>query len=142
MAAAQLDFAAMGKQLLAEDALKFTNVQREEFNSLLQRLVRKISFSKGHALFKYLDAVLYAPATLSGTQTHCKSTIVVHRELKKEEIGIEWILQKTGATYQVIDMVAGGESTTGAIRQEQIQPLLQQGGPAAVLEAMRKKLEQ
>ena len=142
LAAQQLDFVAMGSALLGDAAQKLSVPQREEFQRLLTALLRKMSFPKGRELFKYLDAVVYSPATLQDAQMHCKSTIVVHRDMKKQELVIEWVVHKQGNVLQVVDMMTGGQSTLAAMRNEQVMPLMAQGGVDALLKAMQAKLEQ
>ncbi len=141
LAARHLGLSKMAQTLLGEQASTLSPAQRQEFEKLFDQLVRKICFAAGRDLFAYLDAVLYAPAQAQGTQILCRSTVVVHRDLKKQEIPIEWTLEARGSDYLVVDMKTGGESTLAAIRQDQILPLLQEGGPEALLAAMRKKLQ-
>jgi ABC-type transporter MlaC component len=130
----------MAQALLGDSAAQMTAEQRQQFTAGLATLLQRLSFPKGRDLFKYLDAVLYDPATAQGDQVHCRSTVVVHRDLKKQEIPIEWVLVKRAGQYKVLDIVTAGESTTAAIRQDQILPLLKQGGVDALLAAVREKI--
>src|SRR5687768_2742710 len=86
LAAKQLDFGAMSKGLMAEDWQKLSAAEQAEFQKHLETLVRNLSFPKGKDMFQYLDAMLYDPARLEGDKAKVKSTIVVHRDLKKTEI--------------------------------------------------------
>jgi ABC-type transporter MlaC component len=130
----------MAQSLLGDTAAQMTPEQRQQFTAGLATLLQRLSFPKGRDLFKYLDAVLYDPATPQGDQVHCKSTVVVHRDLKKQEIPIEWVLVKRAGQYKIVDVVTTGESTMAAIRQDQILPLLKQGGVDALLAAVREKI--
>ena len=65
---------------------------------------------------------------------------VLHRDLKKSEIVIDWVIAKSGGQWKVYDTVMQGESTLAGIRDEQIKPLLKEGGVAAVKKAMNEKV--
>jgi hypothetical protein len=70
-----------------------------------------------------------------------KSLIVVHSKVKKDEIEIEYVLVKQDGKWLVHDTVnAQGESTLEGIRTEQVEPMLEDGGKEALLEALREKV--
>lgn len=140
LAAKQLAFAPMSKLLMDDAWATMKEPERQEFAANLEALIRGLSFTKGREMFQYLDAVLYDPVKVQGDKAHCKSTVVIHRDLKKTEIPIEWVLVKDGGQWKVVDTVSLGESTTQGIREEQIKPLVKEGGVAGVLAAMRKKM--
>jgi len=140
IAAKQLAFQPMAKALMAESWTTMSETERKEFVTNLEGLIRGISFTKGREMFQYLDGLLYDPVKVEKDRAQCKATIVVHRDLKKTEIPVVWVLAKEAGNWKVIDTVSLGESTTAAIRSEQIQPLMREGGVPAVLAAMRKKL--
>ena len=139
-AAKQLAFTAMGKELLADDWSNLTPAEQSEVGHGLETVIRAASFAKGRDMFKYLDALLFEPARVSGDRAQVKSTIVVHRELKKTEVIIDWVLIKDGGSWKVLDTVMLGESTLKGLRDDQVVPLLKQGGTAAVLKALRDKV--
>jgi phospholipid transport system substrate-binding protein len=139
VAAKQLSFEAMAKGLLQDTWAGLSEADRKEFLTHLETLIRRMSFTKGRDMFQYLDAVLYDPVKMQGDAAHCKSTVVVHRELKKTEIPIEWVLVREGGAWKVADTVTLGESTTEGIRQDQVLPLLKEGGVPALMDALRKK---
>ncbi len=140
LAAKQVDFAAMSKGLMAEDWSKLSAAEQAEFTKHLEALVRGLSFPKGKDMFQYLDAMLYDAARMDGETAKVKSTIVVHRDVKKTEIIIDWVLVKTGGQWKVLDTVMVGESTLTGLREQQVKPLIQKGGTAAVMQAMRDKV--
>jgi ABC-type transporter MlaC component len=139
LAIKQLDIQAMADALLVGAPTPLTPAQRQTFAANFDQLLRQISFAKGRELFKYLDAVLYGPPQAHGDRVHCRCTVVVHRELKKQEILIEWVLMERAGKFVVVDMISGGESTLEAIRTDQVLPLLKEGGAEALLAAMRKQ---
>jgi phospholipid transport system substrate-binding protein len=140
MAARQVAFGGMGQALLTEEWQKLSAAEQAEIARGLETCIRALSFSKGREMFKYLDALLFEPARLDGNTAKVKSTIVVHRELKKAEIIIDWVLTKDAGSWKVLDIVMMGESTLAGLRDEQVKPLLTKGGKAAVLQALRDKV--
>jgi len=139
-AAQKVAFGAMAQGLLTDDWGKFSPAEQAELSRGLETIVRTLSFKKGREMFQYLDALLFEPARVEGNKAKTKSTIVVHRDLKKAEIIIDWVLVKEGDNWKVLDTVMLGESTLASLRDEQVKPLLKQGGPAAVMKALRDKV--
>lgn len=140
LAAKQIAFGAMSKGLLTDTWAKMTPAQQAEFQKSLEGLVRGLSFPKGKDMFQYLDAMLYDAARVEGDQAKVRSTVVVHRDYKKTEIIIDWVLVQEGGAWKVLDTVMLGESTLAGLRDEQVKPLVKEGGVDAVLKAMRDKL--
>ncbi len=140
LAARQLAFGAMARGLLADDWAKLSPAEQTEVAKGLETVIRAISFAKGRDMFKYLDALLFEPSRVNGNEARAKSTIVVHRDLKKAEVIIDWVLVKDGAGWKVLDTVMLGESTMQSLRDDQVKPLLAKGGTAAVLKALRDKV--
>lgn len=140
LAAKQIAFGAMSKGLMAATWTKITPAQQAEFQKNLEGLIRGLSFPQGKDMFQYLDAMLYDSARVEGAEAKVKSTVVVHRDLKKTEIIIDWVLVQEGGAWKVVDTVMLGESTLTGLRDEQVQPLVKEGGIDTVLQAMRQKL--
>lgn len=138
LAAKQLDFEAMVGRLLGEHEV--SDAERKELVSGFESIIRKTSFVKGNEMFEHLDAVVYDKARVEDGATRCRSTVVVHRDYKKTELVIDWVLKKNGTAWQVYDIVMLGESTLEGIREDQVGPLIEEGGTKAVIGAMRSKL--
>src|SRR5689334_448492 len=111
LAAKQLAFGPMSKALMDDTWASMSEAERKEFTTDLEGLIRGISFAKGREMFQYLDAVLYDPVKMKGDQAECKSTVVIHRDLKKTEIPITWVLVQDGGAWKVVDTISLGEST-------------------------------
>ena len=139
-AAKQVAFGPMAGALLGDKWKDASEAERKELTAGIETLIRNLSFPRGREMFEHLDAILYDPAKIEGDTAKVKSTVVVHRNYKKTEIGIEWVLVKDGGAWKVVDTVMLGESTTTGIREEQVEPLLKEGGIPAVLTAMRDKI--
>lgn len=140
LAAKQITFSGMAKELLADSWAKASNAEQAEITKGLETIIRKVSFPKGRDMFQYLDAVLYDVARVEGDRVRCKSTVVVHRDYKKAEIVIDWVLVKDGTTYKVLDTAMLGESTLASIRDEQVKPILAEGGIPKIMETLRAKV--
>ena len=130
-----------GKLLVGDDWAKGTDAQRKEFVELFHLLFGKVAFPKIRKNFENLDTVLYDEPTLTGDKAAVSSTILINHPLKKQELKVKYQLIKNAAGWQVIDVAVLGDSMLKGIRDDQIIPLLQEGGWAKLLEAMRKKAE-
>jgi ABC-type transporter MlaC component len=140
LAAKQLDFAAMVNGLLGDHEV--SDAERKEMVAGFESIIRKTSFVKGNEMFEHLDAVLYDKTRQEDGATRCKSTVVIHRNYKKTELVIDWVLKKNGSAWKVYDIVMLGESTLEGIREDQVDPLLEEGGTEALMGAMRDKLKE
>lgn len=143
LAAKQLDIGEMVERLMADKWAQMSDEDKKVMVSGFDRILRSTSFKKGQELFKHLDAVLYdKPRDGENGDALCKSTVVIHRNYKKTEMIIDWVLKKDGNAFKIYDIIMLGESTLEAIREDQIEPLLEEGGTAAVLKAMRDKVKE
>jgi len=140
LAAKQLAFAEMTKRMLDIDASKFSDAEHKEFAQSVETIIRADSFSKSKDKFQYLDNVLYEAPRDKGTDVLCKSTIVIHHELKKTELVVDWVLIKDAGAYKIVDMIVLGDSTIAGVREDQVQPMLKEGGPAKVMAVLREKV--
>lgn len=142
VAAKHLNFDGMARLLLLTEYDKATPKDRAAFVSALGTLVTRTSFPKGREMFHYLDALLFESATQAGDKVQVGSVVVVHRNLKKVELPITWVLTRTDNLWQVVDIISMNESTAHGIREEEVLPLLQEGGLPKVLSAMQDRLAQ
>ena len=135
-----LDLDQMTRRLNAGHWAKMNAAQRAEFSKHLGTLLKKLSFVKARGLFKHIDAVLYDAPKLGAKQVSIRSTIVVHRAYKKKELVITWFMLKHKRGYRIVDVKTVGESTVAGLREEQIDPLVKEGGVALLLKKMRAKV--
>ena len=140
LATKQVGYDVMVEKLMDTSWKDTTDADKKELVSGMEKLIRGISFPAGRDIFKYLDNVLYDAPRMDGDAVKVKSTVVIHRDLKKSEIVIDWVIAKSGNQWKVYDTVMQGESTLAGIRDEQIKPLLKEGGVAAVKKAMNEKI--
>jgi len=128
-----------GRLLLGEEWAKGTDTQRAEFTRLFQSLFSKIAFPKVRANFKNLVSMTYGDAQVEGERAKLGSTIVIEHELKKQELKVEYTMLKDKGAWKVVDVAVLGDSMLKGIREEQIQPILAQGGWDNLLKLMREK---
>ena len=140
LATKQIGYDVMVEKLLDASWKDASDADKKEMISGMEKLIRGISFPAGRDIFKYLDNVLYDAPRVDGESVKVKSTVVIHRDLKKSEIVIDWVLAKSGGQWKVYDTVMQGESTLAGIRDEQIKPLIKEGGVPAVKKAMNDKV--
>jgi phospholipid transport system substrate-binding protein len=128
-----------GRLLLGEEWSKGTDAQRAEFIKLFQSLFSKIAFPKVRANFKNLVSMTYADPAVEGEQAKLGSTIVIEHELKKQELKVEYAMVKDKGAWKVLDVAVLGDSMLKGIREEQIKPIMQDGGWDNLLKLMREK---
>jgi phospholipid transport system substrate-binding protein len=131
-----------GRLLLGEEWEKATADQRKEFTALFHTLFAKIAFPKIRENFKHLGAVNYEAPKVEGNTATVASTLVIEHPLKKQEMKVRYAMVKEGAAWKVVDVSVLGDSMLGGIRDEQIKPLLAEGGFPLVLERMRAKAKE
>ncbi len=128
-----------GKLMVADSWAKGTPAQQKEFQDLFMTLFGKIAFPKIRKNFENLDTVLYEEPAVDGDKANIASTILINHPLKKQELKVKYQLVKQGGAWKVVDVAVLGDSMLIGIRDDQVQPLLKEGGWDALLKAMRDK---
>lgn len=128
--------------LLGEAWDKGTEAQRKEFIQLFHTLFAKIAFPKVRENFKNLAAINYDAPTVEGDTARVASTVVIEHPMKKQELKLKYTLMKDKAAWKVVDVAVLGDSMLTGIRDDQVQPLLKEGGWDALLGAMRAKAQE
>ena len=140
LASATLAHEDMAKDLLRDSWAKLSDAEKKEFVDGLALLFRRLSFPKAREIFEHLDAIVYEPPKVEGERARVKSTVVIHRDSKKEEISIEYVLIRRGEKWQIFDVVSEGEGTLEGIRTDQVEPLIEDGGTKLLMEKLRAKV--
>lgn len=140
VAAKQVAFRPMAEAIMDDAWKELDDAQKKEIVAGVETLIRRISFAKGREMFQHLDAILYNPIEVKGPKVNCRATVVVHRNYKKTEIVIDFVLVQDEGAWRIMDTVMAGESTTMGIHEDQVEPLLEKGGIPAVLKALREKI--
>ncbi|MDY7227525.1 ABC transporter substrate-binding protein [Hyalangium rubrum] len=125
--------------LLGDAWDKGTEAQRKEFVQLFHNLFAKIAFPKVRDNFKNLASITYEDPEVTGEEAKVASTIVIDHPMKKQELKLKYSLAKDKAGWKVVDVVVLGDSMLTGIRDDQVRPLLKDGGWDALLDAMRSK---
>jgi phospholipid transport system substrate-binding protein len=128
-----------GKLMVADSWARGTPAQRQEFQELFLTLFGKIAFPKIRKNFENLDTVLYEEPAIDGDKANIASTILINHPLKKQELKVKYQLVKQAGAWKVIDVAVLGDSMLIGIRDDQVQPILKEGGWDALLKAMREK---
>ena len=130
---------AQGQFLLGDDWKKGTDAQRKEFTQLFHSLFAKLAFPKVRENFKNLQSITYDAPALEGDKASVKSLVVINHPLKKQEMKLNYSVVKDGAGWKVLDVSVLGDSMLTGIRDDQVRPILKQGGWDNLLTLMRKK---
>ena len=128
-----------GKRLLGDDWGKASAAERQEFVKLFHALFSKVAFPKIRKNFENLDTVLYDEPKVEGAVAQMGSTILINHPMKKQELKVKYTLLKAGAAWQVVDVSILGDSMLKGIREDQIVPIMKQGGMPHLLKLMRDK---
>ena len=128
--------------LVGADWDKATEAQRKEFVQLFHNLFAKIAFPKVRENFKNLASITYEDPEVTGDEAKVASTVVIDHPMKKQELKLKYALAKDKAGWKVVDVTVLGDSMLTGIRDDQVIPLLQEGGWDALLEAMHKKAKE
>jgi phospholipid transport system substrate-binding protein len=139
LALKQLANEEQGRFLLGEDWDKGTDAQRKEFTKLFHSLFSKMAFPKVRENFKNLASITYEDPAVEGDKAKVKSTIVINHPMKKQEMKLHYSLTKEKADWKVVDVAVLGDSMLTGIRDDQVRPILKQGGWDHLLDLMRKK---
>jgi phospholipid transport system substrate-binding protein len=130
-----------GKLLLGDDWEKGTADQRKEFTQLFQTLFAKIAFPKVRKNFEHLDSITYEEPKMDGARAEVASTILLMHPLKKQELKLKYTLvNKDG--WRVVDVAVLGDSMLQGIRDDQIGPIMKEGGWPHLLDLMRQKAKE
>lgn len=139
LAIKQLANEEQGRFLLGEDWDKATDAQRKEFTQLFNKLFSKIAFPKVRENFKNLASITYDDPVLDGDKAKVNSTVIIEHPMKKQEMKLQYSLVKAQGAWKVLDVSVLGDSMLTGIRDDQVRPIMKQGGWDLLLDLMRKK---
>lgn len=140
LAAKQIAWEPMAKAIMDDNWKDLNADQQKEVIKGVETLIRRISFVKGRDMFKHLDTIIYSPVTMKGKEAIARATVVVHRNYKKTEVVIDFVLVEDGGAWKIKDTIMAGESTAAAIHEDQVEVLMDKGGVPALMKALREKV--
>jgi len=125
--------------LLGADWNKGTAAQRSEFLALFHKLFAAMAFPRIRADFEHLETILYEAPKIDGDKAELGSTLVILHPMKKQEIKVRYALSRE-KSWKVVDVtVLGDKSMLTNIRNDQVAPILKEGGFPHLLDLMRKR---
>jgi len=145
LAIKQLAGASQGEALLPEAWKGASPKDKGLFVERFHGLFAALAFPKLRANFEHLETIVYDKHEQKGGRASLESTLVILHPLKKQEIKVRYDLVKTSKGWQVLDvgiLGAGRPSMLIGIRDEQVNPLLEEGGLSGLLAQMQLRLEQ
>lgn len=141
MAIKVLDGEGQGRLLLAADWPTATEAQRTEFIQLFHGVFAKIAFPKMQKNFEHLESIVYDAPEITGDTAKIKSTITILHALKKQELKLRYAMHKVGADWRIVDVAVLGDSMLTGVREDQIAPIMKEGGWPKLLDILRAKLK-
>lgn len=139
LALTMLDGETQGKLLLGDEWAKGTPAQRTEFIKLFHAVFAKQALPKIQKNFEHLESMVYDAPEITGEAAAIKSVVTILHALKKQELKLKYKLQKVGADWKVVDVAVLGDSMLKSIREDQIVPIMKEGGWNKLLELLRQK---
>lgn len=134
-----------GEYLLGDTWNEATPQQRAEFVKLFHGLFSAIAFPKIRENFEHLSTILYDAPKMDGDHATLGSTLVILHPLKKQELKVRYDLVKAKSGWKVLDVTVlgtGGKSMLTEIRDDQVKPILAEGGIDHLLSLMKERLAQ
>ena len=136
-----VDGEAQGALLLGDEWAKGTPAQRGEFIKLFHVVFSQIAFPKLKDNLQKIETILYGAPQEDGGFTLITSTLVVLHPMKKQEVKVLYRLSQTAGQYRLVDVTfEGDESLLTHVREEQIRPLLADGGWDGLLGQLRTRV--
>jgi phospholipid transport system substrate-binding protein len=136
-----VDGEAQGTLLLGEDWARGTAAQRTEFIKLFHVIFSQLAFPKLKDNLQKIETILYGAPEERDGYVEITSTLVVLHPMKKQEVKVRYRLSETKGAYRLVDVTfEGDESLLTHIRDEQIRPLLADGGWNGLLGQLRARV--
>ncbi len=132
---------AQGAFLLGEDWKKGTDAQRKEFAELFKVIFGKVAFPRVRENFKYFGSFTTEEPKVDGKGAELGSVLLLDHPVKKQEMKLKFTLVND-AGWKVVDVSVAGDSMLKGIRDDQIRPILKDGGWDNLLKLMREKVKE
>lgn len=138
-----MDGETEAKELLGPAWDKGTPEQRAEFIRLFHHIFAGVAFPKMRGNFEHLTTITYGAPKVAGARTDIESVLHIQAGPKEQELKVTyWLSKGADAKPRVVDVTilgAGDKSMLTNIRNDQIQPILAEGGWPKLLELMRER---
>lgn len=130
---------AQGRYLLESHWDSATEAQRKEFIERFHTLFAKLAFPKVRENFKNLESITYETPKVEGSNAKIKSTILILHPLKKQELKLSYDATQEKGSWKVVDVTVLGDSMLQGIRDDQIRPIMKEGGWPNLFKLMKDK---
>ena len=134
-----LDGEQQARMLLGPEWDKAAPAQRTDFVTLFHELFAAMAFPRLREDFVHLETAVYEKADVKGDGAELGSTLVILHPMKKQEIRVRYRLARAKAWKLVDVTVLGDKSMLTNIRDDQVAPILKEGGLPHLLDLMRKR---
>jgi phospholipid transport system substrate-binding protein len=136
-----LDGEGQARVLLGPTFDKATPEQRAEFVRLFHHIFAGIAFPNMRDSFQHLTTITYDPPKPNGDGVLVGSVLHVQAGPKEQEIKVIYQLSKAadGAPRVVDVTIVGDKSMLTNIRDDQVQPILSEGGMPKLLELLKTR---
>ena len=115
--------------------------QQKEFVALFHVIFAQLAFPKLKDNLQKIETILYSDAKAEMGAASITSTLVVLHPMKKQEVKVHYRLSEAKGKYRLVDVTFEGDaSLLTNIRDDQIEPLLSEGGFALVLDTLRARV--
>ena len=132
---------AQGAFLLGEDWKRGTDAQRKEFGELFQVIFGKVAFPRVRENFKHFGSFTTEEPKVEGKAASLGSVLLLDHPVRKQEMKLKFSLVNEGG-WKVVDVAVSGDSMLKGIRDDQIVPILKEGGWDNLLKLMRAKAKE
>ncbi|MBM4381203.1 MAG: ABC transporter substrate-binding protein, partial [Deltaproteobacteria bacterium] len=129
---------AQGAYLLGEDWKQGTDAQRKEFGELFKTIFGKVAFPRVRENFKHFGSFTTGEPKVDGKDAHLSYVLLLDHPVKKQEMKLKFTLVNDGG-WKVVDVAVAGDSMLKGIREDQIVPIMKEGGWDNLLKLMRAK---
>lgn len=134
-----LDYDRLAQESLGSEWEKRTPEERKEFQSLLTQLVQR-AYRKN--LRKTLDFEVNFKGQDTAKNGYLVQTVARHKtDARQEPVTIDYALHQVQGQWRVYDIITEGSSLVANYRS-QFRRIINKQGFSAVLERMRKKLQE
>jgi phospholipid transport system substrate-binding protein len=133
-----LDYATLAEESLGEHYAGLSEAQREEFKSLLRKLVRRAYQRDLRKTLEY-EVSIRGSENLGQGRGHLVKTLARHRtNARSEPLSIDYVLHQVDGSWLVLDIITDGSSLVGNYRN-QFRRVIKKHGVEGLLARMRKK---
>jgi len=123
---------------------KGSSAERAEFQRLFHHIFAGVAFPKMRDSFQHLTSLTYSPPETVGGRLEVASVIHIQAGPKEQELKVRyWLHKGSDGKLRVVDVtIQGDKSFLTNIRDDQVQPILGEGGWPKLLELMRERVKE